>query len=267
MLIFAVDDEPRALHQLHNAVEEAAPEAEIQDFLRANQVLAAIEKQSLRPDVVFSDIRLPGMDGLSLAARIKKQSPETKIVFVTGYPEYAVDAFRIHAHGYVTKPAEAERIREELENALPGVLPDPNRLHVRCFGYFEVFWQGKPLSFQRRQTKELFAYLIDKRGAESTSEELSGLFWAQSEMGTAKHRLRTLIHDLRTTLASIGQEELLHRRRGLLAIRADLVDCDYYRMLRGDMAAVNSYRGEYMRQYSWAELTAGRSISTMDDNL
>lgn len=257
MLIFAVDDEPKALHRLHNAIEEAAPEAEIQDFLRANQVLSALEDQNFCPDVVFSDIRLPGMDGLSLAVRIKKQSPETKIVFVTGYPEYAADAYRIHAEGYVTKPVEAERIREELNHALPGAIHDPKRLWVRCFGDFEVFWQGKPLTFQRRQTKELFAYLIDKRGAESTSEELSSLFWAQSEMGTAKHRLRTLIHDLRTTLASIGQEELLIRRRGLLAIRADMVDCDYYRMLRGDMAALNDYHGLYMRQYSWAELTAG----------
>ena len=42
------------------------------------------------------------------------------------------------------------------------------------------------------------------------------------------------------------------------SIRPELLDCDYYRMLDGDVNAVNSFRGEYMKQYTWAELTAGR---------
>ena len=70
--------------------------------------------------------------------------------------------------------------------------------------------------------------------------------------------IRVLISDLRATLREIGMEELLIRERRQLAIRRDLVDCDYYRMRDGDTAAVNAYFGEYMKQYSWAELTAGR---------
>ena len=42
------------------------------------------------------------------------------------------------------------------------------------------------------------------------------------------------------------------------AVDTELLDCDYYRMLKGDMDAVNAYQGEYMKQYSWAELTVGR---------
>ena len=51
--------------------------------------------------------------------------------------------------------------------------------------------------------------------------------------------------------------DALIKRRGSLAIRTGCLDCDYYRMLEGDMDAVNAYRGEYMTDYSWAELTAG----------
>ena len=50
-------------------------------------------------------------------------------------------------------------------------------------------------------------------------------------------------------------DDLLIREHRELAIRRDMVDCDYYRMLDGDMDALNSYRGEYMTEYSWAELT------------
>ena len=55
------------------------------------------------------------MNGLELAVRIKKLSPDSKIIFVTGYPQYAADAFRMHANGYILKPAQPERVREELE--------------------------------------------------------------------------------------------------------------------------------------------------------
>ncbi len=48
------------------------------------------------------------------------------------------------------------------------------------------------------------------------------------------------------------------RERRQLAVRRDLVDCDYYRMLEGDMEAVNAFDGTYMPEYSWAELTTGR---------
>jgi hypothetical protein len=55
-----------------------------------------------------------------------------------------------------------------------------------------------------------------------------------------------------------GLGELLIRRSGVLAVRRDLLDCDYYRMLDGDPAAVNSFDGQYMQQYPWSELTSGR---------
>ncbi|MBQ6120977.1 MAG: response regulator, partial [Clostridia bacterium] len=74
----------------------------------------------------------------------------------------------------------------------------------------------------------------------------------------AKDRLRHLVGDLRNTLASIGMEDLLVRRSGRLAILRDRVDCDLYRMEDGDMEAVNAFTGEYMTQYSWAELTNGQ---------
>ena len=260
MLIFAIDDEPAMLSQLHDAVREAVPDAEILDFTRAGEALRAVTEQGMCPDVVFSDIEMPGMDGLHLAAQIKTSAPQARIIFVTGYSQYALEAYRRHVSGYLMKPVDAAMVREELENlALPTRAEEPEKLRVRCFGSFDVFVGDEPLIFRRTKTKELLAYLIDREGAACTAGEIITALWENSEeIKNPKPYLRMLAHDLRQTLADAGMPDVLIRDHNQWAVRTEMLDCDYYRMRAGDSAAVNAYHGEYMRQYSWAELTAAR---------
>ena len=259
MLIFAIDDEPIALTVLHKAIAEAVPEASVMDFPLGADALEAIRARGLRPDVMFSDIRMPGLDGLALATQVRAASPATRLVFVTAYSEYAFDAIQVRTSGYVMKPVDTDAIREEMAHIRSARMEMPGGLWVRCFGSFEVFWNQKPLLFRRRQTLELFAFLIDREGGVCTSEEIVARLWeGETNMAAAKDRLRHLVGDLRNTLASIGMEDLLVRRSGRLAILRDRVDCDLYRMEDGDMEAVNAFTGEYMTQYSWAELTNGQ---------
>ena len=152
MRLYAIDDEQAMLEELHQAIALALPGAEIRDFKTAPEVLAALEEPGDKPDVVFSDIRLPGMDGLSLAVNIKNAAPRAKIVFVTGYAQYALEAFRRHVNGYLMKPVTPEQIREELDAMKPpaDAPARENKLRVRCFGSFQVFWQDEPVVFQRK---------------------------------------------------------------------------------------------------------------------
>lgn len=268
MLIFAVDDEPAMLEELHDAIARAVPSAEIMDFKRAGKALKAVTEQGLRPDLVFSDIRLPGMDGLSFAVQLKNAVPDTRIVFVTGYSEYALEAWRRHVSGYLMKPVNTNMIRKELEAiGLPQSSEDTGKLRVKCFGNFDVFWQDEPLIFQRSQTKELLAYLIDREGAACTGGEIISVLWEDSgKVKNTKSYLRLLTHDLRNTLASVGKEDVLIREHNKWAVRKEMLDCDYYHMLEGDPDALNAYRGEYMLQYSWAELTSGRLYFRWENN-
>ena len=138
-------------------------------------------------------------------------------------------------------------------------MPGCSRLFARCFGSFEVFSQGRPFLFQRRKTKELLAFLIDRRGATCSAEEIGAALWEnEADLRKIKHQLRNLVSDLRDALEKIGMEDLLIRKSGILAINAEQLDCDYYQLLRGDPEAINAYHGEYMTQYSWAEMTAGK---------
>ena len=260
MLIYAVDDEPNMLYLLHEAIAEAAPDAEILDFFLAVDALAYMKANNSLPDVVFSDIQMPGINGMDFAVKLKALSPQTKLIFVTGY-DYAMDAYRLHVSGYILKPVEAERIREELEILFPKNPEAVNRLKIQCFGTFEVFWQNQPLAFARKQTKELLAYLVDRRGALCSSDDIIAALWEDSlDFRNAKHRVWNLTSDLRTTLKTIGMENVLITRGKQLAVRMDLLDCDYYKMLSGDLSVNNTFRGEYMEQYSWAEPTKANLI-------
>ena len=265
MLFFVVDDEPIALKASGTIVREAYPEAEVKLFHSAKAALSAISDQELKPDVVLSDIEMPGINGLDFAVSLKRIAPYTRIIFVTGYSQYALDAFRIHAQGYMLKPMTVERVKEECNRFMgeehTQMSAEPDKLQIRCFGYFEVFWKGEPLMFPRKQTKELLAYMIDRKGDACTSEEIASVIWEdEDDLKKLKARVRILISDLRRTLEEIGMGDLVIRRSGRVAIRKDLVDCDYYRMLNGDMEAVNAFEGEYMVQYSWAEMTTGRLL-------
>ena len=115
MLIFAIDDEPAVLENLHEAIEEALPDAEIRDFRRGEAALDAM-MDGLRPDVVFTDIHMPDIEGKDLAAAVRSLSPATFVVFATATSRNPSDTQNESAHGYLLKPVMADDILEILQN-------------------------------------------------------------------------------------------------------------------------------------------------------
>ena len=259
MRILAADDEPYSLRITERAIREALPDAELRSFLRASEALAEITENGYRPDVAFLDIRMPGMSGLEMAKRIREASSRTNIVFVTAYSDYALDAIALHPSGYLMKPATAEKVRTELENLrFPPEPAAPRLLRVQCFGNFEVFADGRPVAFTYQKTKELLAYLIDRRGAACNTSELCAILWEDKpDSAELRKYLRKLLADLSHSLSVVGAEDVFLKHRNSFAVDTGALDCDYYRMLARDISAINTYNGEYMLQYSWAEMTLG----------
>jgi DNA-binding LytR/AlgR family response regulator len=100
------DDERLMREQLVEALREAWPELAVVGQA-ANGSEAIALAQSLEPDIVFLDIRMPGVDGVAAARAIHGRA---HVVFVTAYDEYAVGAFEQGAIDYVLKPAQADRL-------------------------------------------------------------------------------------------------------------------------------------------------------------
>lgn len=258
MTILTVDDEPNALHHLSKNVRSLLPDATVADFTDAD---AALEwAYSNDCDIAFLDIELGRMNGIELGKRLKARNPKINLIFVTGYLEYAVSAYALHASGYLAKPASLESIRVELEN-LRYPMPKPksqNRISVRCFGNFEVFYQGTPLNFKRSKTKELFAFLVDRKGSRVTSGEICARLWEDgSSDRQQKDYLRHLVMDLTKTLASIDESAVFIRSHNSYSIDPSRIECDYYDYLNNIPYAVRAYQGEYLLQYTWAEERVG----------
>ncbi len=114
MTIIAVDDEPAALWALERAIRGAAQQAELASFSSVKEALAYAQSHPI--DAAFLDIHMSEMNGLLCAKLLKDIRSATNIIFVSGYSRYRASAFDMHASGYVLKPIDDARVREELEN-------------------------------------------------------------------------------------------------------------------------------------------------------
>lgn len=114
--VLCVDDEKLMLRHLVSLCEKTADIGEIHGFDRAQKALGWLKDHSC--DLALLDINLPDMNGITLAKRIQEMYPETDIVFVTGYPQYAVDSWAVHPKGYLLKPVTKKDLQEELDYIL-----------------------------------------------------------------------------------------------------------------------------------------------------
>lgn len=250
MIAIAVDDELPMLLELVNAVKASPDITQIKEFSSCKATLAWIAENPV--DIAFLDINMRGMGGLTLAEKLQEQKPNCKIVFCTGYSEYAVDAFRIHVSGYLMKPITAAAVQKEIDHMKGGIVKN-KLLRVHCFGNFEVFAGDEPLVFRRSRSKELLAYLVDRNGSAVTARQICAVLWEGNEDdGKNMNYLRQLFSDLRASLRAVGAETVLKSNGNRYFLDMEQLDCDYVRYLQ---TGKPRFYGEYMSQYSWAEET------------
>ena len=250
MIAIAVDDEMLMLGALVSAIEASPDITEVAKFSDCEQALAFVTDNAV--DVAFLDINMRGMGGLALAEKIIACRPNCKIVFCTGYEEYAIPAFKLHASGYLMKPISAEDVQGEIDN-IKGVRQKEKLLRVNCFGNFEVYVREEKLVFKRLKTKELFAFLVDRNGAGMTAKQICAVLFPDDTDDTKNAAyLRQLFMDLKNTLKSVGAEAVLCHETPCYRIDTGLIKCDYISYLE---TGKPEFHGEYMTQYSWAEDT------------
>ena len=251
MIAIAVDDEILMLGALVAAIKASPDISEVSQFSGCDEALDFVKENSV--DVAFLDINMRGMGGLALAEKICSVCPDCKIVFCTGYEEYAIPAFKLHASGYLMKPVSAKDVQVEIDN-IKGIRQSQKPLTVKCFGNFEVYAKGEKLTFKRSKTKELFAFLVDRNGAGVTVAEIGVALWENNAGQKNQNYIHQLFRDLRQTLEAIGMEEIFERNNYLYSVNPEKIDCDYYGYLK---TGKPEFIGEYMSQYSWAEGTCG----------
>ncbi len=254
MKILCLDDEPLALKMLKLTIEKVKPDTRVLAFSKQKELIDEAEANGC--DVAFLDIHMRGMTGVEVAKKLKEINPKMNIIFVTGFSEYKGDAMDMKASGYIMKPVTKEEVAAELEELRFPIIPKRNALlRVQCFGNFDVFTpDGAPVHFERSRSKEIFAYLVHRRGSSCTTREIAAaLFEDEPYDKKQQSYLQTLISAMIKSLKKIGAESAVVKSYNALSVNVYTLDCDYYRFQELDSSAVNAYQNEYMSQYYWAD--------------
>ena len=255
MKVIAVDDEVYMLETLKEAVSASPDIDTVEAFSTCTEALAYATENHI--DAAFLDINMRGSGGLGLAEKLLELQPHCKIVFCTGYEEYAVSAFQLHASGYLIKPITPEAVQKEI-NHIQGLKATEKLLTINCFGNFEVLHNGQILSFKRKKAKELLAVLVDRKGAAMPAKQLCAVLFPLNTDDTKNASyLRQLVLDLKSTLKSVGAGDIFRHETPYYRIDTKLIKCDYLSFLT---TGKPTFYGEYMAQYSWAEDTCAMLV-------
>ena len=171
MTVICVDDEALILQRTVTMLKKTKKFDNVEAFMEVKEALDYLDGASAQ--LALLDIDMPEMTGLELAEKMKDKCPEIKIIFLTGYSEYAVDAYAIHASGYLLKPIGYDKLVAEIDYVLGQVQAETvsapsktsdTRVRIETFGYFNILLDGKPVVFKRNKAKELIACLVDRQG-------------------------------------------------------------------------------------------------------
>ncbi len=95
--------------------------------------------------------------------------------------------------------------------------------------------------------------------------EIAAILWEDSAYTRSQlSQIHTFLADLKFTLSKAEAGDVLVKQWNHISVNVDTIACDYYKFLKGDIKAVNAFTGEYMTNYSWAELTVGALIQKKD---
>ncbi|MFX3635936.1 MAG: response regulator [Candidatus Pristimantibacillus sp.] len=290
MRAILIDDEEIAIDVLEILLQEAGGVSVVGKF---GLVTEAVEQVAeLKPDIIFLDIEMPGMNGLAGAEPLLSRCPEAEIIFVTAHHQYAVDAFETNAIGYLLKPVAKDRLVRALERyasihgkaagrrgseqlsseiSSAGAEGDASEelpqqaLHLKVLGSLELYTSdGKLFTWRTKKTKELFAYLWHHSGEPVYRYHILDDLWPSLTPDRAQTIFHTTLYNLRNLLKAAGHPEMVEfgderYRMDIQCIFSDKGRLDRHLRLgcQGDEIdeLLSLYRGEYLEteHYSWAE--------------
>lgn len=169
-----------------------------------------------RPDVVFMDIDMPGLNGIDLAYRIQNIKYDIIVIFVTAYPQYAMDAFRVHALDYLLKPLRSSSFAVTMDYIykqyeliqLKRINEKKDRLLINCMGRLEIVNKNQgTMKFSTQKSKELLSYILCHTDEPIYRDELIRQVFPGEKAENALNNYYVTLYRLRNALANFGFTE------------------------------------------------------------
>ncbi|MFD0960939.1 response regulator [Paenibacillus chungangensis] len=234
---FLVDDEVHAIQLLEYFLDIIG---DVEIIGQAGSGAEALSQLRVcKPDVLFLDIEMPGMNGIELAEEIRSEYPGLPIIFITAYDQYAVAAFEQEAIDYLLKPLElprlektVARVRRELdkraEQSAIEAMPQRNgKLTIRLLGKFYVGAEGiGEIKWRTAKERELLAFLAAHSSMRVHRDAIIEQLWPEEHYQKSKIYLHTCISLLRKHFKQLGFDRILTYEQEHYSLDPDKVDND-----------------------------------------
>lgn len=262
MRVIYVDDERSAHINFRYVIRDRADISEVKYLSDYESTIEYAQNHEI--DCAFLDVSLPGKDGIELAKELSLLQPHIEFAFVTGYDDYAREAYQVGGRAYISKPYSKDEINKVLSLMEKLVHPPKEikdrqynqsiNIFAKTFGTFDLIVDAKPVHFRNAKAKELLAFLIHQMGGSASNSQIFFALWERQEYTSSTSTyVRRTVRALREELEKSGLEHILTSERNSTSVDMRKINCDAYELLFGNGYAVCKYNGEYMKQYYWGE--------------
>lgn len=171
--VIIAEDEPSNRTFLRNILEKHDDIKIVGEAADGKELLDLTSK--LKPQVVFIDIEMPELDGMSAAKMLMDKNEEVMVVFVTGHSDFAVEAFEISSFDYILKPFKADRVNNVLDKIrsrvadwetdlqkLSQVFKSSDKLYIKC-GHELHFIDANAIFYVEKERKKTVIHTTDNK--------------------------------------------------------------------------------------------------------
>ena len=178
MRAIIVDDEQIMLRSFMRLSKGISNLNVIAQFENPEDALLFVQENAV--DLAFLDIKMPGMNGIELAVKIREICPSILIVFISAYDEYIRDSNLIGGDYYIVKPYKKETIEMMMQKMQILSKSLHKEIYIQMFGRFNVLKNGVPIAL-RGKAKEILALVATRCGKEISNEEIYSVIWEGRE--------------------------------------------------------------------------------------
>lgn len=251
MRAIIVDDEPIMLRSFMR-LSEGIPNLDvIAQFESADMAIPYVQENQI--ELALLDIRMPKMNGIDLAVKLRDICPNILIVFISAYDEYIRDSNLIGGDYYIVKPYKRETIEMMVQKMQILSQNLHKEIYIQMFGRFNVMKNGVPIAL-RGKAKEILALIASRCGKEISNEEIYETIWEEREYSNVKMKVYyNALKRLKQTLEEESLSDLLLSTPRGQMLNVSLVDCDYYAWKDNHSQERGKFEGEFLSEYSWGE--------------